>query len=144
MCFLFYVKITVGDNMNSSSQSMTLDSKDSANEVIRLLCEIDNNLYSIKDKGFDTNEVYKTFDLLRYEILSDKNVERLVREGQIEEVIRKLHIYNDLISDLTSEFAGVEQELRAIKKDNNYKNSKINDKKSDAEYVKNEKLNKER
>lgn len=128
--------------MNSSTQSMTLDSKDSANEVIRLLYEIDNNLYSIKDKGFDTNEVYKTFDLLRYEILSDKNVERLVREGQIEEVIRKLHIYNDLISDLTSEFAGVEQELRAIKKDNNYKNSKINDKKSDAEYVKNEKLNK--
>ena len=111
--------------MNSSTQSMTLDSNENYEEVKRLLDNIDANLEVLKKYDQDTSEQYKTFDLLRYEILSDKNIKRLEKEGQLEEVISRLHVFSDLMDSLTSDFVTNKEKLREAYKDYNSTTDRI-------------------
>ncbi len=118
--------------MNSSSQSIAFDTR----EVNDILDNIDKNLKIIKEIGYDTTDLYKSFDLLRHEILSNKNITRLSKEGQIDDFIRKLHIFDDLISTLTSEFIENSNALNSRIFDVKITNNSITSKNEKVRYIK--------
>ena len=118
--------------MNSSSQSIAFDTR----EVNDILDNIDKNLKIIKELGYDTTDLYKSFDLLRHEILSNKNITRLSKEGQIDDFIRKLHIFDDLINTLTSEFIENSNALNSSKFDVKIVNNSITSNKEKSKRIK--------
>ncbi len=67
------------------------------------LNDINQSLYLIKSSGYDTTELYPVFDLLRYEILTDKNISKLYLENKTDDLVRNLNTYSGIIKDLSKQ-----------------------------------------
>ena len=102
--------------MNSSVLENDEDFEKSKQIVKYFLNEILASIVLIEESGYDCKDIYDLYDLLRYDILSDKNIDKLYSEGQISEYIKKLNIYNSLIKDLTNDLKN-KRELIIRKKD---------------------------
>ena len=64
-----------------------------ANHLIELI-------HKLKLLGYDVSELEKTQKLLRYDILQDNEIIKICNSSISSEVVKKIHIYNDVLTDL--------------------------------------------
>ena len=90
--------------MNSGQDFKVLNKPTNYYKVIKkYLDEINDVIKLIEDYGYSTKELYITFDMLRYELLTKDNIEKNYTEDEILSIIKELDIFCSLLSNLKIE-----------------------------------------
>ena len=108
----------------SMSDINEMDYQEYRSIVKTFLNDINDSIYLLKQNGYDTKDLYVVYDMLRYEVLSDKNIAILYRQGRGQEIVQKLKTYNGLVSDLTEQLNA----SRELKNEHDEELNKINSK----------------
>ena len=86
-----------------ATQTYNKDYEDAIKTVDEFLESVKNSLYDLKVySNYDTSELINLYNILRFEILTDKRVKELCDEGIIDEYVRKLNMFSSTIKDLSS------------------------------------------
>ncbi len=89
--------------MNSETALEYSDYENHHAVIKKFLNSINDSLRLMTIEGYDTKDLYTLYDMLRYEVLSDKGIRLLFEQGLIEEYIIKLNTFNALLTDLTKQ-----------------------------------------
>ena len=90
-------------NNMEATQTYNKDYEDAIKTVDKFLESVKNSLYDLKVySNYDTSELINLYNILRFEILTDKRVKELCDEGIIDEYVRKLNMFSSTIKDLSS------------------------------------------
>ena len=71
-------------------------------DIKMFLNRIIENIKIIEKLGYDTKDFYILYDMLRYEILSNKNINNMTDDLK-ESIIKNLYLFDGLISEVTKE-----------------------------------------
>jgi len=87
--------------------------EDKIKTIKSFLNNINDLLYKLKSMGYDTSEIYKAYDILRYEVLSDEYIKLIEDSDLLDDFINKINIYNSLLNDLVNQLGQMTGKLEA-------------------------------
>ena len=98
----------------NSSQALTSSNYEEARKAIKkFLNDINDCMYALKNTyGYDTKELYITYDMLRYEIFTDKNIQLMCEDNSIDTVINKLNTFTGLLTNLMTELDKTKSKIK--------------------------------
>ena len=107
------------------AEQISKDSDKEKNETIKIvksfLNSINDNIYILTNNGYDTKDVYLLYDMLRYELLTEEQIEALYLNNKTDELIKKINVFDNLFKSLTDELSVNEKKKDKIEnKINNY------------------------
>ena len=75
-----------------------------ATKVIKdYLNTINDSLKVLDENGYNTKDIYAIYDMLRYDLLNNKNIEEFYSKDLLEEITKKLNTYNYLLNNIVKE-----------------------------------------
>ena len=117
--------------MNYETAKQMVDTNIEKEETIKVvktfLNDINDSLYLLKKHGFDTSDAYALYDLLRYEVLTASNIEIMYRNGNVEEVVKRLKVCSSLLNGLIDEIKYSESKIDDLDYDKKKSSNKIKD-----------------
>lgn len=106
------------------------DVQDTRKLVNNRLNSISNSIRSLETHGFQTEQIYRLFDILRYDVLSDNSLQFIEENHNTEEVIKSLKSLDIALSDLIQQIkSNIKEREESEKKTQELKTELDNEKK---------------